>query len=145
MDKREQLMAELSKALERLEQQESALANRAAALLSVTTLAVTLVLALRQRDLALPLAVIVLYILLAIASAFSIGGRELVDPRVDLDVRRQWADMPDAEVNEILFDAKRMALRANAERVAFVRIAFRIHLAFAAATLVASLLLLGSF
>jgi len=145
MGKRDQIIQELDKGLAHLEEQERTLTGRSAGLLVVTTAAVAVVISLRQQHITPPVALIVMYILLAIVSTISISGRRLVNPSLNQNVREQWLHLSDDEVYEVLFDLKRLAMRANSERMVFVRLAFVAHMYLVAATLVTSLVLLWRY
>ena len=140
--KRDQIIQELDRGLSHLEQQESSFATRSAGLLTVTTVAVTVIVALRQNKVDPPVALIIIYVLLALVSCVNIVGRRLVDPALNADIRRRWVNLTEDEVYEVLFDVKCIALRVNMERVAFVRFAFKAHLCLVAATLVTAVLIL---
>jgi len=145
MESRDQLSNELSNGLQRLRDQESSIANRASAILSVATIVLALVLAFsEQKNLQVPMFLVSGYVVVAVVGAICVSGRELVDPVLDVNLRRYWYGVSSEDLDQILLSAKRIALRANIERLVFVRWSFRILLLLVIATLVSSLVYLGS-
>lgn len=143
-EKRALLLTELDEVLSRLRERESALAARAAALVSATTISLTLVIALTDKDVSVPTWLVTSYVLLVLASSVSIAGRQLEDPTAGQDWRRWWADSLTSQVEEGIFDAKRLVARVNQDRLKVVRSAFLVHLVLIVVTVVGSLIYVGS-
>lgn len=106
MDAKGTIIEQLDSCLSRLQEDEKAIAARAANLLAATALVVTVMLGLRQLRTGIPLVVVAMYVLLALVSSLTIGGRQLVDPTLNNDLRHQWYNLSVDELQEVLFDAK---------------------------------------
>ncbi len=143
MEKRELLLDSLDAVLSDMHETERSISTRAAGLISATTISLVIAVTLRQRDINVPIWLVAMYCALAMVSAITILGRQLDTPPRGLDWRGLWSDLSNEQVENRLFEAKKLATIVNAERLSFVRVAFAVHIFMVAATIIASLLYLG--